>query len=283
MSLEQAEALLNTGAYLKARREVERLLSAGGMTRADEGRAHFLACRAALGLKDPFTAAQSGERAVKLAEEEGHASLLAQIHFHLGSAFAEIGDTHRAEHHLMEFLRHEPRSARTGQALLHLARVHRQRKEWSKAVSLLERAEESLTGPRQAGAALEIAWCRLMAGQPAAADGALERAGERLHQSPDDGLQADLLAYRALARRMQGDLGGSSALCQELFMPGRRGAGDAQLALAAWVMGENALDLRQPEQASYFSRLAMNHAVKSGRSSLMNLAGELRRKLITGG
>lgn len=283
MPLSKAQQFLAAGAFVQARREAERLLSEGGLTARQQGRAHHLASRASLMLKDLFGAVRSGEKALACGIETVDPVLELPVRFDLGCAYTQIGDGHLATEHLRAFLAEAPADPAwqpaVGTAYYNLSLLARQRKQWAQAIDLLRRAAELLEPARQSQAALDLAWCHLMLGRHDLAVTCLTRAEQLLLQEPCDHLMADLLFHRALCHRLRGELGASTALCQELFLPGRPATGSAALAHAAWIMGENGLDLGHPAEAMLFANLALDQAVKANLPSVMNLAGDLRRRI----
>lgn len=290
MPLENLNQLLATGAYLQARREAERLLAGGNLSRNEEPEVYRVAARACLELNDFFAAVRFGERAVERAMATTDRPMAAAAHFDLSCAYVAIGDGHPAQEHAEAFLclaGEVPHSEeQVGQAYHNLAAVFRQRRDWQAAVDALHRADAAYGAPGKvalrARCALDLARCYLAQAQPDPAGTWLSAAQERLSDDPDSPLSCDLLCARALWHRQRGDLAGASALCQEVFLPGRRHTESRHLAEAAWIMGENALDLNMRHEASFFAGLAMEHGVKSGLPTLMNLANDLRRRATLG-
>ncbi len=283
MPFTHVEQLLAAGAYLQARREAERLLSGEDAPQSHAGRLHHLASRAALQLKDLFGAVRHGEKALTHAQETGDSTLMATVRFDLGCAYTQIGDGHLASSHLLAYLQAQPpdRLSRShiGTAYCNLAQIARQRKQWAEAIGWLLKAREFAESANHAALELDLAWAHLMLGLPDLAQGHLAEAEHHLDDHPDERLTTGLLYHRALYHRLKGELATSTALCQELFTPGRRATGNQPLAYAAWVMGENALDLGHPSEAMLFVNLALDHAVKGNLPPVMNLAGDLRRRI----
>jgi len=280
---------LSAGAYLQARREADRLIKGGDLAVADEARTWLLACRVALSMRDPFGAARSGERALELALAGGSEPEIAEVHFFLGSAYAEVGDAGQAERHLQAFLGVLPRmdalAGYAAKAYAGLGGAYRQRREWGRAAQALTAAGMRFTldgNPGEAArCAVSEAWCHLMAGDLPRAGACLGAVDAHLGWVHDNPLAVDALCHRALAARLSGQLGTSTALCEEVFAPARPGVQPNHLAMAAWVAGENALDLACEEQARTFVDLALRHATTANRPDLMNLAGGLRRRILT--
>lgn len=289
MPLEKLEALLKAGAFLQVRREADRLLLEGNLSVRDQGFVLRLACRACLYLADYYAAAKLGERAVERSREAEDTNTLGMAHFDLGVAYTHIGDTYGSEQHLESFLALYPQmtgvEAWEGKAHFNLAIVHRQRKQWHIAIETLKSAAAVFgrTGQKleRARCALDTAWCYMMLGASALAAPHLAQVEEYLHVNPDDTLSADLICEKALYYRLEGDIVSSSNLCQEIFVPGRQGVTSHHLGEAAWVMGENALDLGRMEEANIFVNMALDHAARDNWPSLMNLACDLRRRIAT--
>lgn len=257
------------------------------MSVQEQGVALRMACRACLSLQDYYAAAKLGERAIERAKESGDTDTLGRAHFYVGCAYTYIGDTYAAEENLQTFL--SLYSMMTGvqrwegTAHYNLSIVHRQRKQWNTAIQTLEQATAlfELHGQKRerAQAALDTAWCYLMQGASHLAAPYLTQVEEYVEAHPDDSLSADLICEKALYFRLEGDIAKSSNLCQEIFMPGRQGVTSHHLGEAAWIMGENALDLGRIEEANLFVNMALDHAARDNWPSLMNLAGDLRRRI----
>lgn len=283
MPLAKVEQLLATGACLQARREAERLLSDGTISTQERGRLHQLAGRAAFMLRDLFGSVRHGERALGYARECGDHALLAPVHLDLGSAYTHIGDGHLAAEHLRAFLAAAPPDPgwrqHRGTACRHLAQVARQGRQWTQSIEWLRRARELLEPAHLAQLELDLAWCHLMLHLPDLAASHLAAAEAHLAENPDAHAACLLLYHRAYCHRLKGELAASTALCQELFTPGRRGTSDLPLAYAAWIMGENALDLGLPAEAQLFANLALDYSVKGNLPPVMNLSGNLRRRI----
>lgn len=287
MPLGKLDQLLGAGAYLQVRKEADRLLLEGGLSVQEEGAVLRMACRASLSLADFYAAAKLGERALERAREAGDLNTLGNAHFDLGVAYTHIGDTHLAEQNLDAFLTLLPQmegaESREGKAFFNLAIIHRQRKQWHTAVQTLERAailfERHGQKMERARCALDTAWCYLMLGTSAMAAPHLAQVEEYVSRFEDEDLATDLICEKALYYRLEGEIATSSQLCQEVFTPGRPGVTSHHLGEAAWIMGENALDLGRIEEANIFANMALDHAARDTWPSLMNLACDLRRRI----
>lgn len=285
--VEKLEELLKADAHLQLRRESDRLLLGGELTVQEQGAVLRLACRACLYLADYYAAAKLGERAVERAREAEDTATLGMAHFDLGVAYTHIGDTYGAERHMEAFLSIFPRlngyGAWEGKAHYNLSLVRRQRKQWHTAIETLEKAARIFEGAGQkmerARCALDMAWCYLMMGATALAAPHLAQVEEYLQNNPDDTLSADLICEKALYYRLEGDITTSSQLCQQIFMPGRLGVTSHHIGEAAWVMGENALDLARLDEAHLFVNMALDHAARDNWPTLMNFACDLRRRI----
>lgn len=263
------------------------MLLENGLSVQQQGAALRMACRASLSLGEFYAAAKLGERALERAREAGDTETLGRAHFDLGCAQTNIGDTTSAEENLTAFLSLLPQMSGVerweGMAHYNLSILHRQRKQWHTAIQTLERAsalfERNGQQAERAQCALDQAWCYLMLGAPSLAAPALAQVEEYLGQQADDSLSADLICAKALYYRQEGDIAASSRLCQEVFAPGRQGVTSHHLGEAAWIMGENALDLGRIEEANLFVNMALDHAARDNWPSLMNLACDLRRRV----
>lgn len=291
MPLARLEQLLVAGAHLQVRREAERLLLEGDMAVQEQGVLLRMACRACLALQDYYAAAKLGERAIERAREAGDADTLGRAHFYVGCAYTYIGDTHAAEQSLHAFLAlaHEMTGIEEweGSAYYNLSILQRQRKQWGAAIQTLERAarlyDERGQKAERAQAALDLAWCCLMLGATPLARPHLDYIAAYLgaQDEPDESLAVDLICAKALLYRLEGDIATSSHLCQTIFLPGRQGVTSHHLGEAAWIMGENALDLGHLHEAHLFVNMALDHAARDNWPSLMNLAGDLRQRIAT--
>lgn len=287
MSVATLQTLLRGAAYLQVRREADRLLLDGALTDRERGQVLRLACRAAAGLSDWYAAVHLGQQAIDLAALAGDTETLGRAHFDVGTASTHIGDTHAGEHHLQEFLRLSPGMTGVelweGMAHYNLSVICRQRWQWAEAIQVLDRAGALFERNGQtAGCAqvsLDMAWCHCMLGDAGSARPHLAQLEEYLGTHHDDTLAADLLCARALLTRVEGDLAGSTRTCIEVFLPNRPGVTAHHLGEAAWIMGENALDLGRTEEAMAFASVALDYAARDNWPSLMNLAGDLRRRI----
>jgi tetratricopeptide (TPR) repeat protein len=285
--LTKLEELLQAGAYLGVRKEADRVLLEGNLSIRDQGAVLRLACRARLHLADFYAAAKLGERAIELAREAEDINTLGMAHFDLGVAYTHVGDANNAEQNLNAFLALYPQmtwdDAYEGKAYYNLSVIHRQRKQWYTAIQELEKAAQIFEriGRRneRARCALDAARCYLTLGASSLAAPHLDHVEEYLHATPDDVLSADLICEKALYYRLEGDIATSSQLCQEIFMPGRQGIGSHHLGEAAWIMGENALDIGRMEEAQVFVNMALDHAARCNWPGLMNLGCDLHRRV----
>ncbi len=281
------ERYLQTGAFHQARREAERLLQGGELSVEVEAKLLRMACRAAYSLNDHYAASRLGGLAVEKARNANDQETLGLAHFDLGCALVEIGDTHEAERNLLAFLALLPQMTGTdgsqGQAWIKLAAVYKQRRRWDQAAEALESAaryvESEGDRSQRSQVALELAWCHLLRGDQAMAAPQLALVEEHLAEQRNDRLSAELICRKALYHRLERDLTASSRLCQELFVAGRQGVTGRHMAEATWIMGENALDLGQVQEAGLFANQSLEYATRENWTSLLNLAGDLRRKV----
>lgn len=284
LPLAKLRQLLETGAYLLARREADRLL-AGDLTGGQRAIVLQMACRASLGLRDPFGAAKLGQLAIDSALAAEDMETLADAHLAVGQAFGLIGDPTAAEQHLECYFALRPsRAERWDGAALHaLARAYQQQRAYPAAV---ERLEQAIALYEAAGqlfdrteATLDLARCFLLTGSPELAEPHLDWVSAHLGESRSPAVTALLLSSRALLARLKGDIAESARLCQELFVPDRPGVTPYHIGEAAWVMGENALDLRRLEEAHLFTEWALDHAMRANCPNLMNRILELKRRI----
>lgn len=288
MPLERMEQLLATGQHLQAKREAMRLLLTGELSIPNRSKAERIACVASLYLREYYAAAKHAERALSLAERAANPELLALAHYDLGISYVHVGDAFMAEEHLCTFLSFAGAIAAGAEryiatAHLHRAQAFRQRRKYQEALQSLHIAEPLFRQIDRHDLAiqchLDLAWCHLLRQDPSAADPHLYAVQAYIERQANAQLAADLLCKRALWHRLQGDLAAASALCQDLFTPGRPGVTDHQLAEAAWIMGENLLDAGRLHEAQIFADMALEHAVRDASPSGMTHACDLRRRL----
>ncbi|MBP2019346.1 tetratricopeptide (TPR) repeat protein [Symbiobacterium terraclitae] len=286
MSLARLRQLFDSGAYLQARREAERLLP-GDLTAAERGEVLCLAGRAALLLGDLYAAVRLTEQAAVAAAAAGDAATESSARLSLGEACLRIGEARRAADHLSTYLARRPEemAAHDGDAHWFLAMAHQQLRDYAAAIGHFEEAAASFTARRRshdrARALLGIARCYLGVGAPDLAEPPLAAVNEYLRENPSDTLAAELLCARALQAHLEGDLAGSARLCQEVFVPGRPGVTPGHIGEAAWVMGENALEIGRLEEAHLFAEWAMDHAMQANSPGLINRILDLQRRIRT--
>jgi tetratricopeptide (TPR) repeat protein len=287
--LRRLEQLLAAGVYLQAKREADRLLLMDDLDLRMRGWAERGACVASLHLHQYYAAAKHGERALNLAEQAGDPDLMARAHYDLGVVYVHIGDSRLAEEHLRTFLAmadqlESDRERHVAVAYYNLSRVFRQRRNHADAIAELKRAGALFQQIGNRWLAVrchqDIAWCVLMDKQPDEATPHLAEMEAYLQEHADDGLAADLLCEQALWHQLKGNVATSMVLCEEVFQPGRAGVSDHHMAEAAWIMGENMLLVGHFQEAQVFANMALEHAVKDGWPLGMNLACDLRRRLL---
>jgi tetratricopeptide (TPR) repeat protein len=283
-------ALVKSGSFYEARVAAERVLQVGKLPAGEMAHLYRLAGQACLALHEYFAAVKYGELALRTAHSARDESTLGMAHFDLSCAYTQIGDGHLAQLHTDEFLKRLPRLTNVGnaEAVVHANRavILRQHKQWRLAIAALSRAAalyERLDDDRQGAiVALDLARCHCLAGEPLMAEAPLLRVERYLVTSPDHGLAVNLLCTRALYCRLRGDYAASSILCETIFSHGHPGVSENILGEAAWIMGENALDLGQLGEARAYVNSALTHAVRANWPSLMNLASDLRKRIAAG-
>gem|GEM_PF-3034493 len=285
MPLARMERYLQTGAFHQVRKEAERLLQGGSLPRGVEAHVLWMACHAARSLQEYYAACRLGEEALDRARQVDDRLTQGRVHFELGSALVAIGDGYGAEANLSAFLALASAFSELerweGEAYRALATVHQQRRQWDLSLQALERASllAACRGDRSHGAqiALEAAWCCLMRGAPDLASPYLAQAEGYLATHTAPHLSADLICRKALYHRQVKEIARSSRLCQELFTPDRPGVTDRHLCEAAWIMGENALEVGQIEEAARFASQALEYATRGNWPAILNQIGRLRR------
>ncbi len=284
--LEKLHGHLSRGEYLQAKREAERLLMMTGLDDAQMSRIYRAGGKACLELRECYAAVKLLELAIDFGKRSGDWDVVGRARHNLGAAYLWLGDYSQAEQVLNRWLRDLQRYQHLQHAqaevYVNLGILYRHRHHNAAALAYYAMGQELFTQLEQwrgvVHCLLNSAWIHLMERRSAEAARVLETAGQYLQSIPDADLQAHFFCMRALLARIQEDYPASMAYCEEIFA-GRPGASDYHLSEAAWIAGENALDLGRMPEARIFASLAMKYALQARYPMLMNLACDLKAKI----
>lgn len=288
MPLSRLQTLLDNRYWAQARKEVDHLL-ATELPPADKARVFRCGGFAALQCGEYFAAIEMGNRAIDLATESGDGETAVDARFTLGTAFLFVGDYPVAAQHLVQFI--DTASAFPGltstipHAHFNMGVLAEYRQDYHDAVAAYELA---LGIWLQAGATKQVvrcyrhlAWVHLLLAQADLALPYLNRIEMQLRVRDDPEYRFWLLIDKAFYNRLVGNLSDSISLCEEVFaQAGMPGLNDDHLTEAAWVTGENSLDVGRTYEAKIFADLALTYATKANWPFMMNRACDLRRRAL---
>jgi tetratricopeptide (TPR) repeat protein len=283
MPLKRLESLMASQHWAQARKEADRLLAAD-LAATDRGRVCRAGGFAALQCGDLERALSLGHEAIDLGRESGDFQTEAEAHFVVGTASLLSGEVGAAERHLLQFLDMETAaSPRLPHAHFNLGVLAEQRESYRDAIAGYELALGLWLRAGQTRQVIRcyrsLAWCHLLLGEAPGAVPYLKRMEMQLRVRDDAEFRFWLLTDRSVLSRLEGDLAQSVALCEEVFaQTGAPGMLDEHLTAAAWVTGENSLDVGRLELAKVFADLALAYAMKSNWSLMIRKACDLRRR-----
>lgn len=286
MPLSRLHTLLASQYWAQARKEVDRLLSTD-LSPSDRAHAYKSGGFAALQCGEYFAAIEMATRAIRQAAEAGETGAEAEAHFVAGTAYLFVGDHPLSEQHLVRFLDMSTSLPDMGSKVPHahfnMGVLSEYRGNYHDAVAGYERA---LSLWLQAGVTKQVvrcyrhlAWCHLLLHQPDQALPYLNRIEMQLRVREDPEYRFWLLIDRAFYCRLNGQLADSLALCEEVFaQTGSPGLSDDHLTEAAWITGENSLDVGRTHEAMIFADLAIQYAMRANWPFMMNRANNLRTR-----
>jgi len=209
------------------------------------------------------------------------------LRFFAGTALTYVGDLLRAELELTRFLQlakeHGIYRELQGDARFNLAYLMRSLKRPAAELHQFTRAAEAYAAMGRWGRVLacryEIAWCRLMAGEPALAARELDDLRQGLAEAGDAELSIDVQIATALYHQQMGHLDEARTICRELLAleqptPAR------QLADIAWILAEAALQQGDMAAARQHTAEAYEAAVEDWWPPQMERIGSLRERLL---
>jgi tetratricopeptide (TPR) repeat protein len=287
MAVAQLHLLLATGQFLAAYREAERLALDPSLDPLVRAKVCIIGVRAALGLRELYAGAKMAEKAIEAAELGSDWEDIGNARLCAATLYGELGDTALALRFFQLFFdyldRYPALQSKTALAYYNRARIRTNRKEYDEALADLKFAAEDFARlGYKIGVLASLdnsAWALLRTGRVDEAGPLLAQAESLLPGVESAEHQVGHMVIQAFFFHKSGMPERATALCEEVFQPGREGVDNSHLAHACWIMAHVALDLHQLEQASLFSQLAAKHALEAKDPSLMNLASEVRQRV----
>lgn len=288
MPVDRLHSLVATGQFLTAYREAERMVMDPDLDPSLRAKVFIAGARAAFGLREIYTAAKMAEKAVETAElgsdweDIGNARLVSAI------VYMELGDTSQAMRFFRLFFKYLDRypgmQSKTAYAYYNMALTYQQRREYAEAMNSYKLAvEDFLKLGNKAGVLASLqnsAWVMLLQGRTTDAEPIIAQAEALCSQLEITEYQVTQLVVEALYARQTNHPDQAKALCEEVFQPGRQGALDRHRAEAAWIMADLTLEARRLPEATMFADLAVNYALQAKDPHLMNLASEVRHRVL---
>jgi len=287
LPLSRLRRLLEEERYREAQLEGERLIHAGTLTAEELAGAYKGTAMASYYRREVYAAIKLGEYALEVAERTTNWELINKCHFDLGEYYLTLGDYPQAFDHLFKCLNELHRTPHLVEVEAgthhNLALLFRYRRQYEDAIGShhlsLDLLRRCGNWPLLMEALRGLVYCYLALDQPEEALPYLQQLERLLQEHPNDQVAASLLTDWAYYYQQTGDLRQSMAFCTRAMTPGLPGQDENVLSTAAVIAGENALVLGRYDEAKLFSNLAMQYALKSRQSALMNRATALRRKL----
>jgi len=287
LPLKRLRRLLEEERYRDAQLEGERLIRAGTLTPEELATAYKGTAMASYYRREIYAAIKLGEYALEVAERTSNWELINKCHYDLGEYYLTLGDYPQAYDHLMKCLHELHRTpylvdveAGTHHKLALLFRYRRQYEDAIGAHHLsLDLLRQCGNWPLLMEALRGLVYCYLALDQPEEALPYLEQLERYLAEHPNDQVAASLLTDWAYYYQKMGDLRQSMVFCTRAMAPGLPGQDENVLSTASVIAGENALALGRYDEAQLFANLAMQYALESRQSALMNRALALQRKL----
>lgn len=283
--VEKLAEYLDSGQWLQAKREAERLLALEGGD-AQEAQILRMGAEACLQMREFYNGVQMLERANEHARRAQDWREVGRAGYLLSGAYLWLGDYPQAEQVMTRWLREVPNypEQRRHKAGIYknMGILSNHRHQNVAALTYYSMAEELFqdVGDWQGviHCVLNQAWIHLMENRPNEAGICLDVAALNLQRTPDLDDQAHYTCMRALHYRLLGDFAASGALCQEILnrVPG---ATEHHMAEAAWIAGCNALDQGQVDEARSWADQSIACASRVRYPLLMRLAWELQGKV----
>lgn len=287
LPLSRLGRLLEQERYREAQFEGERLIHAGTLTAEELAHAYKGTAMASYFRREVYAAIKLGEYAVAVAERTTNWELINKCRYDLGEYYLTLGDYPRAFDHLLQCLNdlHRTPHLVDVEAGTHhkLALLFRYRRQYADAIGShhlsLDLLRRCGNWPLLMEALRGLVYCHLALDQPDEALPYLQQLEHLLDEHPNEQIAASLLTDWAYYYQKIGDIRQSMAFCTRAMAPGLPGQDENVLSTASVIAGENALALGRYDEAQLFSNLAMQYALESRQSALMNRAAALRRKL----
>lgn len=288
MPVDRLLSLVGTGQFLAAYREAERLALDPTLPTEFKAKVFIAGVRAAAGLREIYAAAKMAEKAIEHAELGSDWEDVGNARLHGALIFREIGDTAQALRFLGLFLQHLDRypslEPRTAHAYYNKALTHQQRREYREALDAYQLATEQFSrlGNQSAVVASlhNSAWVCLLQGEAGDAWEFMCQAAPLCADLELAEYQVAHLIIEAFHARITGAPNRATELCEEVFQAGRQGVTDRHLSSASWIMAEVTLEAGRLHEAGIFGDLALKHALQIKEPHLMNLAGEIRQRVL---
>lgn len=121
------------------------------------------------------------------------------------------------------------------------------------------------------------AWCLLHLDRAPEVPPYLDELADYVNRTSDDSIRFKLWVDRALYLRQTGDLESSSSLCHMALA--ERLAGPEVWTEAAWIAGQNAMDMKHWPFAEQMAAKALQHAIEAEWPHAMNQANRLRQRI----
>lgn len=288
MPVDRLHSLVATGQFLAAYREAERLALDPALDPTLKAKVFIVGVRAAAGLREIYAAAKMAEKAVECAEYGDNWEDIGNARLASAFVYAELGDTSQALRFFDLFFQHLDRyptlQRKTALAYYNMGFTRQQRKEYDEAIAAYQLSIEDYEklGSR-AGIVFCLhnsAWVKLLQNRPHESEPYLAQAEALIATLEVPEHQIAHLVVEALYLRQLGELERAKSLCEEVFQPGRQGVSPRYLTEAAWIMADISLEAGLINEASIFADLAISYALQEKDPHLMNLASEVRRKVL---
>lgn len=288
MPVDRLHTLVATGQFLAAYREVERLVIDPDLDPALKVKVLIVGVRAAAGLREIYSGAKMADKAIEAAELGSNWEDIGNARLYSALIYRELGDSAQALRFFHLFFQHLDRyphlQSKTAHAYYNMALTQQQRREFPEALSSYQLASEDFERLGNLAGVLAClqnsAWVMLLQSRTDDAEAYLHGAAALSSQIEIREYQVSQLVLEAVHAKQTGQPDRSMSLCEEVFQPGRPGIEERHLATASWIMAGITLEADRLHEASIFAELAVNHALQAKEPQLMNLAGEIRKRVL---
>jgi len=288
MPVDRLHTLVATGQFLAAYREVERLVLDPDLDPSLRVKALIVGVRAAAGLREIYSGAKMADKAIEAAELGSDWEDIGNARLYSALIYRELGDSAQALRFFHLFFQHLDRyprlQSKTGLAYYNMGLTQQQRREFSEALTSYQLASEDFERFGNLAGVLACqqnsAWVMLLQNRSDDAEAFLDEAAALSSQIEVLEYQATQLVLQAVYAKQTGQPDLSMSLCEEIFQPGRPGITERHLATASWIMAGITLEADRLQEASIFAELAVSHALQAKEPQLMNLASEVRKRVL---